>query len=193
MAEVLREAVLRNGTVLQVVRGNLVEEQVDAIVNAANEKLVHGGGVAGAIVRAGGEVIQEESERVAPVATGSCAVTGAGALPCRYVIHAVGPIYKGVPSDDVLLAAACASALAAASELGLESVSMPAVSSGIFGFPKDRCAAILTREVMRFLERDPGSVRIVRLCNIDQPTADAFVAAFDAVSSGGPTTPTNRG
>jgi putative ATPase len=171
---------LATGAVVQIVRGNIVHEHVDAVVNAANEHLRHGGGVAGAIVSAGGRVIQEESDRVAPVPTGSCAVTSAGALPCRYVIHAVGPVYSGSPRDDELLASAARAALTEAERLGLDSVSIPAISSGIFGFPKDRCARILLDEVRAFLGSDPPPhLRTVRLCNFDQQTVDVFAAAFD--------------
>jgi O-acetyl-ADP-ribose deacetylase len=179
MAEVLRVHVFPPGMRLEVVRGNLTEEAVDAIVNAANEHLAHGGGVAGAIVRAGGASIQAESARLAPVPTGSCAVTLAGSLPCRHVIHAVGPVW-GRPGAEALLASAARSALEAADGLGLESVSMPGISSGIFGCPKDTCARILVEESIAFLAREPApSVRLLRLCNIDAPTTEAFAAAFD--------------
>lgn len=164
---------------IRIVRGNLVEEHVDAIVNAANENLAHGGGVAGAIVRAGGAAIQEESEALVraegPVATGSAAATGAGSLPCEYVIHAVGPIW-GSGNERAKLAAAVRSALALACEHGSASVSLPAISSGIFGFPKHLCAAVMLDAVEAHL-RDGGesqSLREVRLCNIDPETAELF-------------------
>jgi O-acetyl-ADP-ribose deacetylase len=179
MSDAVRSRVMSSGARLEVVRANLVEETVDAIVNAANEHLAHGGGVAGAIVRAGGAVIQEESDRLAPVPTGSCAVTSAGRLPCRHVIHAVGPVW-GRADAEPLLASAARSALEAADRLGLASVSMPGISSGIFGCPKDVCARILLDEAVAFLTREPApSVRLVRLCNIDAPTTEAFAVAFD--------------
>jgi O-acetyl-ADP-ribose deacetylase (regulator of RNase III) len=181
MAQVLRERHFPTGAVLRIVRGNIVEERVDAIVNAANERLQHGGGVAGAISSAGGPDIQRESDAVAPVRTGSCAVTGAGRLPCRWVIHAVGPVYGGRPEDDDLLRSAAHSALRKADELGAASVSLPAISSGIFGFPKDRCADILIGEAVEFLSGSPSPhVSEVRLCNYDALTAGIFADTFDA-------------
>jgi len=185
MAQVLREKRFAGGGVLRIVQGNIVAEPVDAIVNAANERLQHGGGVAGAISSAGGPEIQKESAVVAPVRTGSCAVTGAGRLPCRWVIHAVGPVYGGRPEDDDLLRSAARSALRKAAELGAASVSMPAISSGIFGFPKGRCAEILIGEAVEFLSTSPGpTVSEVRLCNFDALTAGIFADTFDARFAG---------
>jgi O-acetyl-ADP-ribose deacetylase (regulator of RNase III) len=181
MSGIVRERLLPSGARLQVVRGDLTAETVDAIVNAANERLAHGGGVAGAIVRAGGGTIQDESDRVAPVPTGSAAVTGAGRLACRHVIHAVGPVW-GRSDAPELLASAARAALEKADGLALASVSMPGISSGIFGCPKDVCAETLLREALAFLTRDPApSVRLLRMCNIDAATTEAFAEAFDAL------------
>jgi O-acetyl-ADP-ribose deacetylase (regulator of RNase III) len=170
--------------VLRVVRGNVVTEEVDAIVNAANEDLQHGGGVAGAIRSAGGPEIQRESDQIGRVPTGSCASTSAGLLPCDHVIHAVGPVYQGRGDEDELLASATRCALEKAEELGVKSLSMPAISSGIFGFPKGRCAEILLREADAFLSRDPApGLREVRMCNIDQETSEIFRQALGDQSS----------
>lgn len=171
---------------LLVCKGDLTRERVDAIVNAANEHLAHGGGLAGAIVRAGGEVIQRESDAVAPVPTGGAKATGAGALPCRRVIHAVGPIYsRYTPEEaDRLLASATESALAVATAEGLESVALPAISSGIFGFPKERCARVMIATVVGFLEATPAApLREVRLCNFDEPTVEVFEAEANRLPS----------
>jgi O-acetyl-ADP-ribose deacetylase (regulator of RNase III) len=161
-----------------VLQGDLVEENVDAIVNAANEDLAHGGGVAGAIVRAGGPTIQEESDAFVRthgrVPTGAAAITGAGQLPCRHVIHAVGPIW-GSGEESAKLSSAVASALALADEHDLETISLPAISSGIFGFPKDLCATVMLDAIERYLRDNDGtSLREVRLCNIDDDTASVF-------------------
>ncbi|MCD6291728.1 MAG: macro domain-containing protein [Anaerolineae bacterium] len=168
------------GQLLRIVQGDLTQEPVDAIVNAANGRLAHGGGVAGAIVRRGGHEIQEESDRWVqehgPVRTGSAAITGAGKLPARYVIHAVGPVWRGRGDEDELLASAVTSALSLAAEHGLQSVSLPAISSGIFGFPKERAARVILDAVERFLADHPdSSVREVNLCNIDDLTANIFL------------------
>ncbi len=179
MNQVVRERLLPSGARLQIVRGDLTQETVDAIVNAANERLAHGGGVAGAIAHAGGPAIQQESDAVAPCPTGGAVVTGAGRLPCRHVIHAVGPVW-GRAGSEQLLGSAARSAFERADELALSSVAMPGISSGIFGCPKEICARTLVREALDFLARDPApSVRLVRLCNIDAPTTEAFAQAFD--------------
>lgn len=168
-----------SGAVLRVVHGDLTAEQVDAIVNAANEHLAHGGGVAGAIVGKGGRQIQAEStewvRQNGPVTTGTAAITGAGSLPTRYVIHAVGPIW-GSGDEQCKLANAVRNALELAAEYRLGSISLPAISSGIFGFPKDLCAHIMIDTVLDFLAEYPqGPVREVNLCNIDELTASIFL------------------
>jgi O-acetyl-ADP-ribose deacetylase (regulator of RNase III) len=174
MPDVLLELEAPTGTLIRVVLGDLTEERVDAIVNAANGRLEHGGGVAGAIVRKGGASIQEESRRLVrehgEVPTGEAAITGAGSLPASKVIHAVGPVWGSGEEDDKL-AAAVRSALTLAREHGLLRVSLPAISSGIFGFPKDRCARVILETVTAF----PGLSEI-RLCNFDEPTATVFRA-----------------
>lgn len=170
------------GQVVRVVQGNLTQERVDAIVNAANEHLAHGGGVAGAIVRDGGYEIQKESNewvaRHGPVRTGTAAITGAGILPARYVIHAVGPVWGGgAGGEDDKLASAVRSALALADTHHLQSISMPGISSGIFGFPKERCARIMVQTVREYLSEHPDtSLREIRFCNIDSRTAEVFRA-----------------
>ncbi len=169
-----------SGQVIQIRRGDLTQEEVDAIVNAANSHLAHGGGVAAAIVRRGGWVIQEESARWVrehgSVPTGQAALTTAGKLPCRFVIHAVGPVWQGGDQgEDELLRRAVWNSLLKADELKIESIAMPAISSGIFGFPKDRCAAIFIQTALDFCAQYPhSSLRQIRLTNFDQPTVDIF-------------------
>jgi O-acetyl-ADP-ribose deacetylase (regulator of RNase III) len=180
MRQVLFEHVLEGGQILRVVQGDLTAEQVDAIVNAANERLMHGGGVAGAISRCGGPAIQQEStawvRAHGPVSTGSAAITGAGSLPCRYVIHAVGPIW-GTGDEEAKLASAVRCALDLADERELRSVSMPGISSGIYGFPKPRCAQVMLGTIQEWLAENPeSSVREVNTCNIDGETARIFLA-----------------
>ncbi len=163
---------------LRLVLGDITACDVDAIVNAANSYLRHGGGVAGAIVSRGGQVIQEESDRIGYVPVGSAAITGAGRLRARFVIHAVGPM-MGEGDEERKLADAVRSSLSLASERGLTSLSMPAISSGIFGFPKDRCAGILVREAKRFLgENQASSLRLVEFCILDKETLGYFQREF---------------
>lgn len=171
-----------DGRVLRVVQGDITQEEVDAIVNAANSHLAHGGGVAGAIVRRGGHVIQEESHRWVeehgPVPTGSAAITGAGRLPAQYVIHAVGPRW-GMGNEESLLYRAVQSALALADEKGLRSISLPAISTGIFGFPKPLGVKVILRAVEDYLDEHPqSSLQEIRLCNIDTYTTDLFREAL---------------
>jgi len=154
------------------VRGNLLEEPVDAIVNAANGHLAHGGGVAGVIARAAGPALVEESERIVkrqgPLPTGAAVVTTAGRLPFKGVIHAVGPRY-GEGEEEAKLFAALEAAFARAVENRWTSVSFPAVSSGIFAVPLEICA----RAYLRAARASPLSN--VRLCLRDQPIIDAVL------------------
>lgn len=173
------------GRTIQVRQGDLTAEDTDAIVNAANSRLAHGSGVAGAIVRRGGEVIQRESLdwvlKNGEVPTGQVAVTGAGSLSCRYVIHAVGPVWRdGRQNEEALLADATGNSLRRAHELGLTSIALPAISSGIFGFPKERCAEILIEAALTFFGQFPASpLREIRFTNIDQPTVEIFRAELE--------------
>ena len=143
-----------NHNVISIIQGDLTEVSADAIVNAANERLAHGGGVAGAISRKGGPVIQNESnswlKKYGRVRTGDVAVTGAGGLKAQYVIHAVGPV-MGSGDEDAKLLSATKKSLEKAEELHLQRIAFPAISTGIFGYPMDRCAAIMVRAAMDHL------------------------------------------
>jgi O-acetyl-ADP-ribose deacetylase (regulator of RNase III) len=166
---------------LRLVQGDITERDVDAIVNAANSHLQHGGGVAGAIVRKGGHVIQEESDRIGFVPVGQAAITGAGKLPARYVIHAVGPC-MGEGDEDNKLKSAVLSSIALASGKGLKTISIPAISSGIFGFPKDRCAAILVNEALHYIEQNPkSSLEVIEFCIYDDLTMEYFRKEFGKI------------
>ncbi len=166
-------------TTLRLVSADLTERDVDAIVNAANSRLQHGGGVAGAIVRKGGRVIQDESDRIGYVPVGGAAVTTGGKLKARYVIHAVGP-RMGEGDEDAKLKNAINSVLALSSEEKLKSISIPAISAGIFGFPKDRCARILVREAVTFLKSRPQCpLELVEFCIFDQEAFVFFESEFN--------------
>lgn len=150
--EIIKEILLKS-TRVRAIRGDLTEAKVDAIVNAANSRLQHGGGVAGAIVRKGGSVIQEESDRIGYVPVGNSAVTTGGALKAKYVIHTVGPRW-GEGDEETKLRSAVKNTLKTAKERGFRSIGMPAISAGIFGFPKDRCARIIMNEIAEFTAQD---------------------------------------
>jgi O-acetyl-ADP-ribose deacetylase len=173
-----------DGKYIRLVQGNITERDVDAIVNAANSYLQHGGGVAGAIVRKGGQIIQDESDRIGFVPVGHAAVTSAGRLPSKFVIHAVGP-KMGEGDEDNKLLSAVRSSLLLASDRGFKSISLPAISSGIFGFPKDRCAEILVKEVLRYLKDNPGtSLNVVEFCVFDNMTLDHLKKMFADIGKG---------
>ena len=178
MSREVAKKIFPNGVSVKLVQGDITEERVDAIVNAANEYLQHGGGVAGAIVRKGGHEIQVESNKIGHVPVGEAALTGAGKLPAKFVIHAVGPRW-GEGDEDSKLASAVESSLRLAAARNLQSISLPAISSGIFGFPKDRCALIMLQTVRDYLEENPDtSLKEIRLCIIDQQTISFFEKEF---------------
>jgi O-acetyl-ADP-ribose deacetylase len=168
--------------VIRLVSADLTERDVDAIVNAANSRLQHGGGVAGAIVRKGGQVIQEESDAIGFVPVGSATMTSAGKLKARQVIHAVGPM-MGEGDEDNKLKHAIVSVLRLASEKRLHSISVPAISAGIFGFPKDRCAKILVGETATFLSGAAGtSLKLVEFCITDNEAYDRFRKEIERIA-----------
>jgi O-acetyl-ADP-ribose deacetylase (regulator of RNase III) len=182
VSQVICAHTLASGQILRLVHGDLTEERVDAIVNAANAQLAHGGGVAGAISRRGGPQIQSESDawvrQHGLVTHDRPAVTGGGRLPCRHVIHAVGPVW-GEGDEDAKLTAAVSGSLALASELGLTSLALPAISTGIFGFPKDRGARVILDAIVTHLEAHPKTpLREIRITLIDSPSVAIFAEEF---------------
>ena len=179
--------VLNNGVVLSLYQGDITDERVDAIVNAANESLQHGAGVAGAIVRKGGYHIQDESNRLIKkyglVDVGGATYTSGGILPCRFVIHAVGPRWRehGREKSIFLLRQACVRSLSLAAQLELSSIALTAISSGIFGMPKDICAEVMFKAVEEFSASDFAifiTLRDVRMVIIDDPTISVFQEEF---------------
>jgi len=179
--EIAKEEVVSNKWLI-LVYGDITEEKVDAIVNTANSHLKHGGGVAAAIVRKGGNIIQRESDEIGFVNVGEAAITSAGRLPAKYVIHAVGPRW-GEGNEDVKLRNAVLNSLEIADERKIKSISLPAISSGIFGFPKDRCAEILVSNIIEYLSsNEESSLSEVRICLFDNPTLEAFKKAYQAIA-----------
>jgi O-acetyl-ADP-ribose deacetylase (regulator of RNase III) len=157
MPEVRYQQALSTGHTLSLCLGDITEETTDAIVNAANEVLAHIGGLAGEIVRKGGDEIQNESYGLRHIPTGSAGITGAGRLVAKYVIHAVGPRWaEHTPEEnDRLLRSATQSALEIAREKGLKSIAFPPIASGIFGFPKDRCAKVMLKAIEEWTDQHP--------------------------------------
>lgn len=181
MNTILVERVLPTGQTIQIVQGDITTEEVDAIVNAANEHLQHGGGVAWAILKKGGSIIQKESDEwvrqhgLVPYA--NPAWTSGGLLPAKYVIHAVGPVW-GDGDEDRKLEAAVTGSLRVADELECSSVALPAISTGIYGFPRDRAAGIIFSAIEKYFVQNSSALKAVKLVLYDQPTVDTFLRSW---------------
>jgi O-acetyl-ADP-ribose deacetylase (regulator of RNase III) len=163
---------------IEVRQADVTKLEVDAIANAANTELRHGGGVAGAIVRAGGSSIQEESDRKAPIGLGDAVETGAGELPARWVIHAA-TMELGGPTSAQVIREATRSTLAKADELGARSLGLVAFGTGVGGFPIEEAARIEVEEVRAHLERGSGLERIV-FAVFGDDAQEAFERALEA-------------
>src|SRR5919106_74619 len=161
-AIVIDQIHLDNNKTLRAIYGDITERDVDVIVNAANSYLKHGGGVAAAIVRKGGKNIQDESDKIGFVPVGSSVITAAGRLSCKAVIHTVGP-RMGEGNEVTKLRAAIRNSLQLASARKFKSISLPAISSGIFGFPNDN---------------NTTSLELVEFCSIDDETVDCLKKEF---------------
>jgi len=170
-------------TSIEIVVADITTLNVDAIVNAANEALMPGGGVCGAIHRAAGPKLAVECRTAGPCPTGEARITAGYDLPARHVIHAVGPVWHGGGADeDALLAGCYRSSLELAHENGLRSVAFPAISTGIFGFPPDRAADIAVRTVDEVRTALPGAFDRIVLCCFDEASAKRHKAAAKAAS-----------
>jgi O-acetyl-ADP-ribose deacetylase len=164
------------GMHVETVQGDITTESVDAIVNAANEQLAPGGGVCGAIHRAGGPSIAAECRRIGHCPTGGAVATTGGDLPARFVIHAVGPVWHGgTDGEPDLLASAYTSALDEAARVGAHTVAFPAISTGIYGYPLEAAAAVAVEAVGNW---KGDGVDVVRFVCFDERTLDAYRSAL---------------
>lgn len=178
----------QSGTRVAVVIGDLTTQNVAAIVNAANKTLQHGGGVAAAIARAGGAIVQDESDewidRHGPLQDGQAAVTAAGDMPAAYVVHVAGPIYREGQDNEGLLRAAVAAALEAASEIRARSIAFPAISAGIYGYPIVAATAVLADEVVGWLRRNPDRIDEILLVGYNDVAAGHLERGLARAASG---------
>ncbi len=171
-----------NSKVLRLEQGDITTFQGDAIGNAANSALAGGGGVDGAIHRAGGPAIMEECRRIGGCPTGEARITGAGRLPVRYVIHAVGPVWRGGSQGEAdLLASAYRNSLKLAEDRHLTKIAFPSISTGVYGYPVDQAARIALRTVADHLS-GAGSVTSVTFMLFDSRTLAAYEAALDEIA-----------
>jgi len=168
-------------SIVELVKGDITELEVDAIVNAANSRLKMGGGVAGAILRKGGWSIQEECDKIGYCPVGGAVITGAGKLKAKYVIHAVGP-RMGEGDEDRKLRNATLNSLKLAEKHGIKSIAFPAISTGIFGFPKDRCAKIMLRTAVDYLKAGSSIERVV-FCLYDDETYQIFAEELNRIKN----------
>jgi O-acetyl-ADP-ribose deacetylase (regulator of RNase III) len=158
MAELSRKV---DEAAVEVVQGDITAEQVDAVVNAANEGLRGGGGVDGAIHRAGGPAIMEECRRIGRCPTGRAVITTGGKLPARHVIHTVGPVWRGGGAGEPELLASCyRESLGLAQAKGLASLAFPSISTGAYGYPKEQAARVAIRTVVDYLRQNRGIKRV---------------------------------
>jgi O-acetyl-ADP-ribose deacetylase (regulator of RNase III) len=160
--------------------GDITKEEVDAVVNAANGTLMGGGGVDGAIHRAGGPEIKKACEEIRRtrypegLRTGHAVLTTAGKMPARYVIHTVGPVFSQSQDKSPQLAACYSNSLSVAAENGLATISFPAISTGIYGYPREAAAEVASTAIEKFLQRDER-IREVRLVFFQAPDAEIFI------------------
>ena len=159
---------------IEIQRGDITKLLVDAIVNAANNSLLGGGGVDGAIHRAAGRGLLDECRTLNGCATGQAKITSGYNLPCKFVVHSVGPVWKGGQyNEDDLLASAYRNSLRIAASFKLESIAFPNISTGIYGYPKDRAAKIALEEVRSHLDTDT-SIKKVIFCIFDEENLEIY-------------------
>jgi O-acetyl-ADP-ribose deacetylase (regulator of RNase III) len=167
--------------VLELVEGDITRQDTEALVNAANEQLRVGGGVDGAINRAGGSKIQEEARKIGHCPTGQAVITTGGDLQAKYVIHTVGPIYQnGRQGEAELLASAYRESLKIASARGIKSLAFPSLSTGVYGYPIPDAARVALQTVKEYLAQHP-EIELVRFVLFGKPTFEAYAAALQEI------------
>ena len=169
-------------SILEIVQGDITQQDTEAIGNAANSALAGGGGVDGAIHRAGGpSVMSELRAKYKGCPTGSAVITRGGNLKAKYVIHAVGPRYSGSPKDPELLSGAYRKSLELCSENKIASIAFPSISTGIYGYPVEEASRIALKAVMDYLKNHP-EIKLVRFVLFDSRTLNIYQEAFKELS-----------
>jgi len=168
---------------ITIQQGDITEMAVDAIVNAANNDLLLGAGVAGAIARKGGESIQQECKRIGSIPVGFAAITGAGKLKAKFVIHAASMGLGGIRTTAKTLQTSTAHALRLAAERDVKTIAFPAVGTGVSGFPMDECAQVMLREALAHLQKTT-SVKTIYFVLFDEPSRSIFQAAWENLAAG---------
>jgi O-acetyl-ADP-ribose deacetylase (regulator of RNase III) len=168
---------------IQIIQGDITHQNVDAIVNAANNSLLGGGGVDGAIHRAAGPKLLEECRTLGGCETGAAKITRGHNLPARWVIHTVGPIWRGgMRGEDELLAACYRNCLQLAKGNQIRSIAFPSISTGIYAFPVDRASRIAAREISDFLKQNSIPEKVLFVC-FDKHSTELYTAAFAAAEN----------
>lgn len=169
------------GGVLELLQGDLTEQAVDAVVNAANTRLAGGGGVDGAIHRRGGPAIMEACRKIGGCPTGRTVMTAGGDLPARFVLHTAGPVWRGGENGEAELLASCyRSALELARDHSLESVAFASISTGVYGYPVEKAAAIAVSTIAAFLKENPMP-KLARMVLFNAGILDAYAKALSAL------------
>ena len=169
-------------SILEIVQGDITQQETEAIGNAANSALAGGGGVDGAIHRAGGPSIMSELKaKYKSCPTGSAVITGGGNLKAKYVIHAVGPRYSGSPKDPELLSGAYRKSLELCTQNKISSIAFPSISTGIYGYPVEEASRIALKAVMDYL-KNHSEIKLVRFVLFDSRTLSIYQEAFKELS-----------
>ena len=186
-SEIIREKIFSSGLTIEIRIGDITRIHCDVIVNAANEHLAHGGGVAAAIVRRGGQIIQSESQdwvaKHGPISHEKPAFTSAGKLSSKFIIHAVGPRW-GEGNEEIKLAQTIRSSLYLANDLKAKSICFPAISTGIFGFPVKQAAKVILKEFASYefqYYEHALSINTIILILFNQESLNAFEKSFDVI------------
>jgi O-acetyl-ADP-ribose deacetylase (regulator of RNase III) len=177
-----------DGSTLSLVQGDITKQTTEAIVNAANSSLMGGGGVDGAIHRAGGPAILEECKqiraKIGRLPTGEAVITTGGNLPAKYVIHTVGPVWKGGSKGEPELLRNCyRNSLKCAKEKGIKTISFPSISTGVYGYPVDKAARVAIKAIIDFLSENPGIIDEVAMVLFDNQSYKVYEQALNEYTS----------